>query len=77
MMISPESFRRMHENDTLEDCYHIRRELMDDMIEFEDNVSFTDVSMLPSPETAYDINNLYLIEICKLIEKKLYEQESD
>lgn len=77
MMISPESFRMMHENDTLENCYRIRRELMDDIIEFEDDESAREDHMLPSSETVYVINNLYLIEICKLIEKKLYEEELD
>ena len=72
MMISPESFRERYENSTLEECYKIRRELMNEMIEFEDNED-TEVHFLPSPETRYVINNLYLIEICRLIEKKLDE----
>lgn len=29
--------------------------------------------MLPSRETVYMVNNLYLMEICKLIEEKLKE----
>ena len=75
MMISPESFREMYENSTLEECYKVRRDLMDEMIEFEDNEDARETSFLPSPETFYVINNLYLIEICRLIEKKLYEEE--
>lgn len=75
MMISPDTFREMHENDSLEECYRIRRELMDDLIEFEDNESARETYMMPSPETFYVINNLYLIEICRLIEKKLDETE--
>ena len=75
MMISPDTFRKMHENDSLEECYRIRRELMNDLIEFEDDESAREIYMMPSPETFYVINNLYLIEICRLIEKKLEEAE--
>ena len=75
MMISPESFRERYENSTLEECYKIRRELMNEMIEFEDNEDTVEVQFLPSPETKYVVNNLYLIEICRLIEKKLDEAE--
>ena len=74
-MISPESFREEYEHSTLEECYKVRRELMDDIIAFEDNESAKEVYMMPSPETRYVINNLYLIEICRLIEKKLDETE--
>ena len=68
MMLSPESFRKMYEEKSLDECYKVRRELMEEIIEFEDNPDDIDY-MLPSRETVYAVNNLYLIEICKLIEE--------
>lgn len=72
MMMSPESFRKMYENKSLDECYRVRRELIEEIIDFEDNPGDIDY-ILPSRETVYDVNNLYLIEICKLIEEKLGE----
>ena len=66
MMISPETFRDMHKNKSLETLYKIRRELMRDIIYFEDHPEEEDF-MSPSRETVYVMNNLYLLEICKLI----------
>ncbi len=74
MMISPETFRDMHENKSLETLYRIRRELMDDIIYFEDHPEEENF-MLPSRETVYVMNNLYLKEICTLIEEKLNDTD--
>ncbi|MBQ1299990.1 MAG: hypothetical protein IIY51_06125 [Erysipelotrichaceae bacterium] len=72
MMISPETFRKQNINLSLEELYKVRRELMEDMIYYEDHPDEEEF-MLPSRETVYMVNNLYLMEICKLIEEKLKE----
>ena len=74
MMISPEMFREMHEKDSLEECYKVRREIMGEIIDYESSEELvSEYVMNPSPEVIYSINNLYLIEICKLIEEKKYK----
>ncbi len=75
MMISPETFKSMYENRSLEECYEIRREIMNELIEYEDNKETRISYLLPSHETVYSVNNLYLIEICRLIEEKKEESE--
>lgn len=72
MMISPETFRKQNINLSLEELYKVRRELMEDMIYYEDHPEEKSYIM-PSNETVYMVNNLYLMEICKLIEEKLKE----
>ena len=76
MMISPETFRDINCGKSLDQLYQIRRELMEDLIDFEDNYT-GESHMLPVPETRYVINNLYLMEICKLIQDKLDSMEED
>lgn len=78
MMLSPEVFRTANESKTLEECYQIRREIMEELLKYEYNeVPGTEYLIMPSPETIYNINNLYLMKICELIEEKLEVIEDD
>ena len=78
MMIAPETFRKEHKNDSLELCKAVRRELMESILEYEYNeVPVAEYLIMPSSETKYYMNNLYLIEICKLIDEKADENECD
>lgn len=78
MMIAPETFRDFHKEDSLELCKAVRRELMESILQYEYNeVPKDEYYVMPSPETIYHMNNLYLIEICKLIEEKLNEIEDE
>ena len=72
MMISPETFRIQNVNLSLEELYKVRRKLMKDMIYYEDHPEEKSYIM-PSNETVYMVSNLYLMEICKLIEEKMKE----
>ena len=74
MMIAPVLFRKENESASLQECYRIRRELMEDLIAYEDmDPEERKGNTLPSPETIYHMNNLYLKEICELIEEKQNE----
>ena len=78
MMLSPEAFKVVNESKTLEECYQIRREIMEELLRYEYNeVPSTEYRILPSPETIYNMNNLYLMKICELIEEKLEVIEND
>ena len=78
MMLSPEAFKSTNENKSLEECYQIRREIMEELLRYEYNeVPSTEYRILPSPETIYNMNNLYLMKICELIEEKLEVIEND
>ena len=76
MMLSPEAFKVANESKTLEECYQIRKEIMEDILRYEYNeVPSTEYRILPSPETIYNMNNLYLMKICELEEPLLFIQE--
>ena len=78
MMLSPEAFKEMNKDKSLEDCYLIRRELMEDLLRYDYNeVPGTEYLIMPSPETIYNMNNLYLMKICELIEEKKEEMEDE
>lgn len=78
MMLSPEAFKSANENKTLEECYQIRREIMEELLRYEYNeVSGTECLIMPSPETIYKMNNTYLMKICEIIEEKLDEINAD
>ena len=78
MILSPEAFKSTNENKTLEECYQIRREIMEELLRYEYNeVPGTEYLIMPSPATIYNMNNLYLMKICELIEEKKEEMESE
>lgn len=75
MMMEPGLYRMYHDNDSLEELYEARRELMELLIDYEEDPDKDISFMLPNKKTQYDYTNLYLIEICKLIKEKLYGSE--
>ena len=78
MMLSPEAFKSANENKTLEECYQIRRGIMEELLRYEYNeVSGTEYLIIPSPETIYNMNNTYLMKISEIIEEKLDEINAD
>ena len=78
MMLSPEAFKSTNENKTLEECYQIRRKIMEELLRYEYNeVPGTEYLIMPSPATIYNMNNLYLMKICELIEEKVEVIEDD
>ena len=51
---------------------------MEELLRYEYNeVPSTEYRILPSPETIYNMNNLYLMKICELIEEKREVIEND
>ena len=76
MMISPETFKDMNKGKTLEECYQIRKEIMEELLRYDySEVPGTEYLISPSPETIYVMNNQYLMKICELIEEKKEEME--
>ncbi len=77
MMISPAAFRHQYEDKTLEECYQVRRDIIDAICKFEDDDEEIELYILPPPITVYNMNNLYLKEICELIEEKLEKRRNE
>ena len=71
MMIDPKSFRERFENATLDEIIKERDKLIREIRRYEKGkISLEELSRCPSPETVYYCNNLYLAELCYLINEK-------
>lgn len=71
MMISPKTFRGAFENATLEEIIKERDKLIREIRRYEKGkTSLDEITMDPSPEVVYMMNNLYLAELCHLIHEK-------
>ena len=74
MMVDPVSFRKSLENATLKEIIKERDKLIREIRRFEKGkTSLDEITMDPSPEVVYMMNNLYLAELCHL----LYEKHKD
>ena len=70
-MIDPKSFRERFENATLDEIIKERDKLIREIRRYEKGkISLEELSRCPSPETVYYCNNLYLAELCYLINEK-------
>ena len=77
MMISPEGYINRIKDKSYSELLVERDELLAEIREFENNKeepSLPEFQILPSPETRYQMNLLYLSELCKLIEEKYSEE---
>ena len=73
-MVDPVSFRKSLENATLEEIIKERDKLIREIRRYEKGkTSLDEITMDPSPEVVYMMNNLYLAELCHL----LYEKHKD
>ncbi len=76
MLVSPESYKKEHENETLEQLVLSRTKLFNAIVEYEkkhiiDNEPFNyDEIAKPSAKDIYNMDNLYLKEITDLIINK-------
>ena len=71
MMVDPVSFRKSLENATLKEIIKERDKLIREIRRFEKGkTSLDEITMDPSPEVVYMMNNEYLAELCYLINKK-------
>ena len=76
MMIHPKTFRESLENATLEEIIKERDNLIREIRRYEKGkIPIEDYCMCPSPETVYRMNNLYLAELCYLINEKSREED--
>ena len=75
-MIDPETFRKEFEEAPLDEIIKERDKLIREISRYEKGkIPVEDYLMLPSPETVYYCNNLYLAELCYLINEKSREED--
>ena len=70
MMISPEGYKDMHQDDSYEELLEERESLLEAMRDFEENYDPSKPFMYPSPEDVYLFNLQYLAKLCELIEER-------
>lgn len=71
MMIHPKSFREAFEDATLDEIIKERDKLIREIRRYEKGkLSLEELTMDPSPEVVYMMNNEYLAELCHLIHEK-------
>ena len=72
MMISPEEFIEEYKNKTYTDLVLVRDGLITDILHFEKNrnILVKEQTVLPSPETIYQMNLSYLAKLFELIADK-------
>ena len=72
MMIDPKTFRDSLENLPLDKIIKERDKIIREIRRYEKGkIPEEDYMMEPSPETVYTMNNLYLAELCFLINEKM------
>jgi len=70
-MIDPKTFRNQYEDATLEEIIKERDKLIREIRRYEKGkIPKEDYMMDSSPEVVYYCNNLYLAELCHLINEK-------
>lgn len=70
-MIDPKTFRNQYKDATLEEIIKERDKLIREIRRYEKGkIPKEDYMMDPSPEVVYYCNNLYLAELCHLINEK-------
>lgn len=70
-MIDPKTFRNQYEDATLEEIIKERDKLIREIRRYEKGkIPKEDYMIDPSPEVVYYCNNLYLAELCHLINEK-------
>ena len=71
MMIHPKSFREAFEDAPLDKIIKERDKLIREIRRYEKGkLSLEELTMDPSPEVVYMMNNEYLAELCHLIHEK-------
>lgn len=77
MMIDPITFKKAYENATPEEIIKVRDKLIREIRRYEKgNIPLDEITMDPSPDVVYMMNNAYLAELCYLIvEKKRLNEE--
>lgn len=72
MMFDPVTFKKGFENETLEEIIKERDNIIRAIRRYEkDKIPEEEYYMDPSPEFVYYCNNLYLAELCYLINEKI------
>ena len=77
MMIDPATFRKAFENATIQEIIKERDGLIREIRRYEKGkIPEEDYCINPSPEMVYYCNNLYLAELCYLINEKSKDEHS-
>ena len=76
MMIGPSTFREAYENATIDEIIKKRDKLIKEIRRYEKGkIPVMEYSRRPSHKTVYMMSNLYLAELCYLINEKNRETE--
>ena len=67
MMMSPQTYKDLHQDDSYEELLAERESLLGAIVDFEQNYDETKPFMYPSPQDQYLFNLEYLAELCDLI----------
>ncbi|MBO4835301.1 MAG: hypothetical protein J5483_04235 [Lachnospiraceae bacterium] len=70
MMMSPETYKDIHQDDSYEELLEERDSLLEAMHDFEENYEPSEPFMFPSQEDVYLFNLQYLAKLCELIEER-------
>jgi hypothetical protein len=75
MMISPDMFVELHKHKKYEELLTVRDELIKEIREFETKTYDPEMdNICPSPDVIYQVNLLYLGQLCELISEKYNEE---
>ncbi|MBR5932011.1 MAG: hypothetical protein IKZ95_08335 [Lachnospiraceae bacterium] len=66
MMMSPQTYKDLHQDDSYEELLAERESLLEAIADFEQNYDETKPFMYPSPQDKYLFNLEYLAELCAL-----------
>lgn len=75
MMISPESYKEFHKDESIEELIQERKELTDELakletIVFDKNHNDSAWHFCPGPDVRYQMTLSYLAQLCELIREK-------
>lgn len=74
MVMSPETFKMRHQDESYKELLAVREELLEEIREFEAEPEPPRPFLYPAPEAVYMYNLLYLSKLCELIADKYSEE---
>lgn len=76
MMASPEAYMSFLQDKNYEELIKERDSLIDEIKEYEERSDeLIDISTIPSRETIYKYNHIYLSKVCELLSQKFTDME--
>lgn len=78
MLLKPEEYEKQHEDLSYSQLLKLRDELIEEIRAYENHSDLNtyDYDIEVSPDEVYQVNLLYLSEICRLMARKVLESTS-